>query len=1009
MAFKESLLIDIIQKEYQLEGSLSPLPGEVDLNYRLETSNGQNFVLKIAHAGEKQSHLQMQNAVMDHLAHKNLPLELPAVLKNRSEQSITLLTDDQHNQRMMRLLRWVPGRIYAQVEPQSTALLESLGAACGHMCAALSDFNHPDAHRWYKWDLAQADWIEAHVSLFQEEEGDLIRHFLSRFQQAAPDYQNLRKSVIYNDANDYNILVNENLKEPQVKGFIDFGDVIHTQTVNDLAIAITYGAMNKVQPLEAACQMVKGFHQSFPLQEQEVALLYTLVATRLIVSLTVSAINKKEHPENEYLMVSEQAAWRLLRQWKNIPASFAHYAFRNACGWIPCTRQKRFEQWIQSNRQSVSPVIDLQREKVCPLDLSVGSLDLGNNAQFNDIAPFQKTIDRMMEEAGSTAGIGGYGEVRPVYTTDAYLVKGNTGPQWRTVHLGIDVWMQAGTPVCVPWEGVIHSFQNNAQERDYGPTIIIEHRVHDDFSFYTLYGHLGLSSLEGLKKGMPVKKGQSIATIGPAPENGNWPPHLHFQVILDLLENEGDFPGVGFPEEREVWLSICPDGSTFFNTDVACSPPPIPSTEEILDTRKQKLGKSLSISYQQPLHILRGFKQYLYDQNGRRYLDTVNNVAHVGHEHPKVVRAAQRQMAVLNTNTRYLHANIIQFAEELLATLPPELKVVHFVNSGSEANELALRMAQTCTGQRDMIAVEVGYHGNTTGCVDISSYKFDGKGGRGAPPHTHVVPIPDTYRGLYRNDPEAGVKYASHIKKAIDEINQQGRQVGGFFCESILSCGGQIVLPEGYLKEAFQHVRAAGGLCVMDEVQVGFGRVGQHFWGFELQGVLPDIVTMGKPIGNGHPLGAVVTTEEVARQFANGMEYFSTFGGNPVSCAIGSAVLQVIREEGLQQHAEEVGRYLRKNLLDLQTQYPIIGDVRGPGLFQGFELVKDTEHLTPAAEEASYLANRMREHGILMSTDGPFYNVLKIKPPMCFDKKNVDFLVETLDKVLKEDFLNTLN
>jgi 4-aminobutyrate aminotransferase-like enzyme/Ser/Thr protein kinase RdoA (MazF antagonist) len=1009
MVFKESLLYDTLRNEYQLEGTLSSLPGEIDLNYRFEASNGQVFVLKIAHTKENRPHLEMQNAVINHLENKELPLDLPTVLKNQKGQAITTLVDHQQDQRMMRLLRWVPGRIYAQVRPQSPALLESLGAACGHMCAALSDFDHPATHRWYKWDLAQADWIETHLSLFQEEEAELIRYFLSRYQQSAPVYQNLRKSVVYNDANDFNILVDDHLQASKVKGFIDFGDVLHTQTVNDLAIAIAYGAMNKEQPLEAACRIVKGFHLSFPLQEQEVALLYTLVATRLIVSLTVSALNKKEHPENEYLLVSEQPAWRLLRQWKNIPAGFAHFAFRHACGWIPCPRQKRFEQWLRENRRLVSTVIDLNGENVSTLDLSVGSLDLGNNAQFNDIIPFQKTIDRMMEQSGATAGIGGYGEVRPVYTTDAYLVKGNTGPQWRTVHLGVDVWMEAGRPVCAPWDGVVHSFENNAQERDYGPTIIIEHQVNDELTFYTLYGHLSLSSLNGLKKGMPVKKGQKIATIGPAPENGNWPPHLHFQVILDMLDKKGDFPGVGFPEEKEIWLSICPNGASFFNTDLDISPVPIPSLEDLLDTRKQKLGKSLSISYRRPLHILRGFKQYLYDQNGRRYLDTVNNVAHVGHEHPKVVQAAQRQMAVLNTNTRYLHANIIQFAEELLATFPPELNVVHFVNSGSEANELALRMAQTCTGQRDMIAVEVGYHGNTTGCVDISSYKFDGKGGRGAPPHTHIVPIPDTYRGRYRKDPEAGVKYARHVQKAIEEVQSQGRNIGGFFCESILSCGGQIVLPEGYLKEAFQHVRAAGGLCVMDEVQVGFGRVGEKFWGFELQGVVPDVVTMGKPIGNGHPLGAVVTTEEVARQFANGMEYFSTFGGNPVSCAIGSAVLQVIQEEGLQQHAREVGQYLRKNLLELQTQYPLIGDVRGPGLFQGFELVKDPEHLTPAAEEASYLANRAREHGILMSTDGPFENVLKIKPPMCFDKKNVDFLVETLDKVLKEDFLNTLN
>ena len=360
-------------------------------------------------------------------------------------------------------------------------------------------------------------------------------------------------------------------------------------------------------------------------------------------------------------------------------------------------------------------------------------------------------------------------------------MKGNTGPQWRTVHLGIDIWMPAGTSVFSPLEGRVHSFNNNAHERDYGPTIILEHQISNDLTFYTLYGHLSLQSLEGLKKGMPVKKGQLIATIGPTPENGNWPPHLHFQVMLDMLDNEGDFPGVGFPEEKDLWLSICPSGAPFFSTKTSFHPLPVPNVEEILHKRKNKLGKSLSISYQRPLHILRGYGQYLYDQTGRRYLDTVNNVAHVGHEHPKVVRAAQRQAAVLNTNTRYLHANIIQFAEELLATLPPELNVVHFVNSGSEANELALRMARSCTAQKDMIAVEVGYHGNTTGCVDISSYKFDGKGGKGGSPEyacstnpgylsrplskypTGRSKICPSYSGSYRKHSKRRAKYCRFL------------------------------------------------------------------------------------------------------------------------------------------------------------------------------------------------------------------------------------------------------
>jgi len=400
--------------------------------------------------------------------------------------------------------------------------------------------------------------------------------------------------------------------------------------------------------------------------------------------------------------------------------------------------------------------------------------------------------------------------------------------------------------------------------------------------------------------------------------------------------------------------------------------------------------------------MVRGDGTFLFDHLGRKFLDTVNNVAHVGHEHPRVVRAGQRQMAVLNTNTRYLHNNINTFSRELLSTFPKELSVVHLVNSGSEANELALRMAQTCTGQKDMIAMEVGYHGNTTGCVSISSYKFEGKGGSGAPEHTHIVPLPDRFRGIHRGD-KSGPLYADYVQERIDEIQTLGRKPAAFICESIISCGGQIELPEHFLEMAYASARKAGGLCIADEVQVGCGRVGEHFWGFQLHGVIPDIVTIGKPIGNGHPLAAVVCTRSVADTFANGMEYFNTFGGNPVSSAIGTEVLRVIREEGLQQNSLETGNYLKAELRKMQKEFPLIGDVRGKGLFLGIELT-DTE-LNPQTAKAAYLANRMKELGILMSTDGKDVNVMKIKPPIVFNKNHADQLLEALQLVFREDFM----
>jgi 4-aminobutyrate aminotransferase-like enzyme len=360
-------------------------------------------------------------------------------------------------------------------------------------------------------------------------------------------------------------------------------------------------------------------------------------------------------------------------------------------------------------------------------------------------------------------------------------------------------------------------------------------------------------------------------------------------------------------------------------------------------------------------------------------------------------------MAVLTTNTRYLHEHLVRYAERLTSTLPQPLRVCYFVNSGSEANELALRLARAHTGERDVVVLEAGYHGNTSTLVEVSPYKFDGPGGAGAPPWVHKVPMPDTYRGPFRRDDElAGMKYAQAVRDAVGRVRQGGRRPSAFLCESILSCGGQIVLPPGYLAEAYRHVRAAGGVCIADEVQVGFGRVGSHMWAFETQGVVPDVVTMGKPIGNGHPIGAVVTTPEIAASFTNGMEYFNTFGGNPVSCAIGLEVLDVMAREGLQVRAGAVGSHLLARLAEVGARHSIIGDVRGLGLFAGVELVIDSARPMPATRHAGYVANRMRDRGVLLSTDGPDNNVLKIKPPLCFTEADADRLADTLDGVLRE-------
>ncbi|HMA45679.1 MAG TPA: aminotransferase class III-fold pyridoxal phosphate-dependent enzyme, partial [Frankiaceae bacterium] len=558
--------------------------------------------------------------------------------------------------------------------------------------------------------------------------------------------------------------------------------------------------------------------------------------------------------------------------------------------------------------------------------------------------------------------------------------------------------------VHAPLQGTVHLLANNAASKDYGPLVVLRHETGDGTPFHTLYGHLAPSCLERLAIGQRVSRGEHIAEVGAPPGNGDWAPHLHLQIITDLLELGRDFPGVAFATRRRVWTSLSPDPNLLLGIPAERFPAPAPDADAVLAARLAHVGRNLSVSYREPLRIVRGWMQYLYDETGRAYLDAYNNVPLVGHSHPRVVRAVQQQMALLNTNTRYLHENLTRYAERLTALLPEPLKVCYVLNSATEANELALRLSRAHTGREDVVVLAAAYHGHSTTLIDISPYKFDGPGGSGRKPWVHVAPLPDDYRGPYRRgDPDAGAKYARSVAELVAELRGAGRGLAAFIAESLPSVGGQIVLPAGYLAEVYRHVRAAGGVCIADEVQVGFGRLGTHLWGFEAQGVVPDVVVLGKPAGNGFPLGVVVTTPAIAASFDNGMEFFSTFGGNPVACAAGLAVLDVVRDEGLQARALRVGGHLRDRLADLMARHPAIGDVRGSGLFLGVELVRDRGTLEPAPEQARYVADRLRECGVLTGTDGPLHNVLKLRPPLIVSESDADLLVAVLDEVLAED------
>lgn len=1004
MAAEEA--VRLARDHYGLDVEARALPGEYDANFHLRSPDGRGFVLKVMHPGRERGLVALQSEALAHLARKAPSLAVPRVVPTKGRNPFEALPVAGED-RLVWMLTFAPGTVLAQARPRSFELLQSLGRFLGQMDVALADFSHPDADRELKWDLTRAPWIREHLDEIDgRERRALVERALERFEaDAAPRLGGLRRAVIHGDANDHNVVVGHSRDWPrQVASVVDFGDMHRGLVVAEPAVATAYAIMGIDDPLAAAARLIAAYHEAHPLLEEELAAFHALVGARLAVTVTNAAHVARAKPDDPYVTISEAPAWEALEAWDALDPRLAHYTFRDVCGLDPLPRAADVNRWLTRQSAQAASVldVDLRTASCLVLDLSVGSPFLGADPANLQEEALTARIGRAVSDAGADVGVGRYDEARGLYLTGLFGDPGRPTEERRTVHLGIDLFVRPGSPVHAPLPGIVHVLAHNDTPQDYGPLVILRHETDEGTPFFTLYGHLTEGTLQELEVGQSVAPGDRIGAVGRPPSNGGWTPHLHFQVILDLLDQGADFPGVARASQRSVWTSLSPDPNVLLGIPEECFE--ASESEDLLARRRKQLGPSLSVSYRRPLQIVRGWRQYLYDETGRAYLDAYNNVPLVGHGHPRVVRAATNQLALLNTNTRYLHENAVRYAERLSGLLPEGLDVCFLLSSGSEANEVALRMARAHTGQEDVVVLEHAYHGHTTTMVDLSPYKFDGPGGQGRRPWVHVAPLPDDYRGRHRrDDPEAGRKYAQGVGTITAELQAQKGGLAAFLAESLPSVAGQIVFPPGYLAEAYRHVRESGGVCIADEVQTGFGRLGTHLWGFEGQGVVPDVVVVGKPIGNGFPLAAVVARREIAESFANGMEFFSTFGGNPVSSAVGMAVLDVVEEEGLQENALQVGRHLMAGLKSLQERHEALGDVRGSGLFLGVELVRNRETLEPAPKEARYVVERLRERGVLTGTDGPHENVLKLRPPLVFTKEDADLFLQILGEVLEED------
>ena len=993
----------VILRQYGIQASLAPLDGEYDLNFAVRKDGVLTHVLKVMRAGCERSLVEMQCEALDHIVKRSPELAVPHVVRTHGGLLFVVVDDQWGAERLIWLITILPGRLYSDVRPQPLSLVREVGVTLAKLDRALEGFSHPALDRALKWDMRRSGWIGDHIDLIHgKNRHALVRQIVTAFETALLGRLTaLAVTPIHNDANDYNILVDPSADGFQLSGIIDFGDMIAAPRVAGLAVAGAYMVLGQERPIAALAQLVAGYNDIHPLSDEEIALVYPLVLTRLAVSVINAALTKLEKPDDPYVTISERPAWAFLEDSSGFAPEWILSCLRIACGRSGHPKAGRIMGWIASHRGQFAPMFAHNLAGAPLVDLSVDGAASPRDPLDLDLTALNQAIETSM--AGAAIGLGCYGEPRLIYTAPEFRKGTHPASDRRTVHLAVDVFIDAGTEVRAPLDGIVHAVEVRPERLDYGGVAALEHKTTDGDLFFTLYGHLATDVVERLSPGQVISAGDVIAVIGKPDENGGWAPHVHFQLGLTTLGRGVDWPGVADPDDAVSWEALFPNSAALLNlADEAVLSSPV-ETAALQSLRNRHFGANLKLSYERPIAILRGWKQFLFDQQGRPYLDGYNNVPHVGHCHPRVVAAAERQMRLLNTNTRYLHPLQVEYAQALTSKLPGDLKICFFVNSGSEANELALRLARAHTGAVDTIVMDAGYHGNTNTAIDISPYKFNGSGGRGAPDWVHVTPIADTYRGPYKaSDPEAGRKYAAHVGDAVDKIRGRGRKLAAFICEVFPSVGGQIIPPAGYFRHAYELVRAAGGVCIADEVQTGLGRIGTHFWAFETQQVVPDIIVLGKPIGNGHPIGAVITTPAIAQSFANGMEFFSTFGGSTLSCAIGREVLRVVEEEGLQAQARDVGAFMISELQKLKKDYALIGDVRGSGLFVGVELVKDRASLEPATKETAYIVNRLREHRVLIGSEGPYDNILKIRPPLCFTREDASLVVECLAGILRE-------
>ncbi len=947
--------VRITAQHFGIVVSASMLGSQQDANFLLSADNGTPMgVLKIANPVFSRIEIEAQDAAARHISNTDPQVRTATNVARSGVADIAEIRGPDGKPLFARIITYLGGGSMGGDQYVSPPRWAALGTLAGRATRALADFDHPGVDRVLQWDLQHADRTIALLAPYVPDDGQraMIESAAERaWRTVSGVAADLPRQVIHCDITDDNVVCSADAAQLP-DGIIDFGDLTRSWTVGELAVTASAVMRHAGGEPAAVLPLIAAFHDVRPLSAAEITALWPLIVLRAATLVVSGHQQVAIDADNDYATNALDLEWRIFERSVSVPADVMTTVIAHRLGTAAPVGPPPSGRLLPS----------LQDGAIRQVDFSLDSDALDGGAFA---AP--DCEDRVATAAlhdGASAAVSAYGAPR---LTRTVLLQAESS---ATVPTGIDMWLADPTAFVAPWPGVVAA-------------------VADDE--VVLSGESGTLRLHGkaLVPDDAVHPGQTMAA-------GHALAVAAGRVWVQIVDDQ-PVPAFVRPEYAPGWLALSRDPRPLLGL-----PAPVGTVEDP-DALVARRGRSFAAVQEQyythPPRIERGWREYLLDTDGRSYVDMVNNVAAIGHGHPRLADAVARQWRRLNTNSRFNYSAVVEFSQRLADTLPDPLDTVFLVNSGSEAVDLGLRLAFAVTGRQSVVAVREAYHGWTYATDAISTSVADNPNALSTRPEwVHTVPSPNSYRGDHRG--EDAVRYASEAVTIIENLAAEGHPAAAFICEPFYGNAGGIALPDGYLQAVYAAVRSAGGVAIADEVQVGYGRLGTWFWGFQGQGVLPDIVTVAKAMGNGQPLGAVITTRAIADAYRTQGYFFSSAGGSPVSSVVGLTVLDVIEQEGLQDNAARVGDHLKARLGELAERHPLIGAVHGSGLYMGVELVRDRQTLEPADTETAAICERMRELGVIVQPTGDHLCVLKMKPPMCISVAAADYFVDTLDEVL---------